>query len=145
MRTTPRSWPRWLNTAKRFAMSEISADKGYLAKRSLEMSRCYAVIPFKTNSLGEGPELWRRMYHCFQFNRTEFFAHYHKRSNVETAFSMIKTKFGAAVRARKRAAQINEVLCKVICHNLCILVQSIYELGIEPTFWANSLDALEVS
>ena len=48
---------------------------------------------------------------------------------------MIKAKFGASVRSKTRTAQINEVLCKVICHNLCVLVQSIYELGIEPTFW----------
>ena len=33
------------------------------------------------------------------------------------------------------AATVNEVLCKVICHNLCVLVQSIYELGIDPVFW----------
>jgi hypothetical protein len=32
-------------------------------------------------------------------------------------------------------AQINETLCKVLAHNLCCLIQSIYELGIEPTFW----------
>jgi len=31
--------------------------------------------------------------------------------------------------------QCNEVLCKVLCHNLCCLVASIYELGIEPMFW----------
>lgn len=30
---------------------------------------------------------------------------------------------------------VNEVLCKVLCHNLCVLVQSIYELGIETKFW----------
>ena len=30
---------------------------------------------------------------------------------------------------------MNEVLCKVLCHNFCVLVQSIYELGIEPEFW----------
>jgi hypothetical protein len=33
-----------------------------------------------------------------------------------------------------RAAQINEALGKVLAHNLCCLIQSIYELGIEPTF-----------
>jgi hypothetical protein len=32
-------------------------------------------------------------------------------------------------------AQVNEVLWKVLCHNICCLVQSIYELEIEPTFW----------
>ena len=33
---------------------------------------------------------------------------------------------------------MNEILCKVLAHNLCCLVQSIYELGIEPTFWTES-------
>ena len=33
-----------------------------------------------------------------------------------------------------RYGQINEALCKVLCHNICCLVQAIHELGIEPTF-----------
>jgi hypothetical protein len=28
----------------------------------------------------------------------------------------------------------NEVLCKVLCHNICCLLHAIYELGITPTF-----------
>jgi hypothetical protein len=32
------------------------------------------------------------------------------------------------------AAQVNELLCKFLCHNLCVLIQSFYELGIEPEF-----------
>ena len=49
---------------------------------------------------------------------------------------MIKGKFGGSVRSKSPIAQVNEVLCKVLCHNICVLIQSIYELGIEPTFWA---------
>jgi hypothetical protein len=30
------------------------------------------------------------MYHLYQFHRAEFLQHYHKRSNVESIFSMIK-------------------------------------------------------
>ena len=30
---------------------------------------------------------------------------------------------------------LNEALCKVLCHNICCLIQSIYELGIVATFW----------
>ena len=37
--------------------------------------------------------------------------------------------------SKSREAQINEALFKVLAHNLCVLIQSIYELGIEPTFW----------
>ena len=30
--------------------------------------------------------------------------------------------------------QINEALCKILCHNLCDLVRVIHELDVEPTF-----------
>ena len=29
----------------------------------------------------------------------------------------------------------NEVLCKVICHNVCCVIQEMHELGIDPMFW----------
>ena len=29
----------------------------------------------------------------------------------------------------------NEVYCKLLAHNVCCLIQSQCELGIEPTFW----------
>lgn len=61
---------------------------------------------------------------------------YHRRSNVETTFSMIKAKFGERLRSKTHTAQINEVLCKVLAHNLCCVIQSMYELGIEPDFRA---------
>jgi hypothetical protein len=32
-------------------------------------------------------------------------------------------------------AMTNEVLCKILCHNICCVIQAMYELGIEPTFW----------
>jgi transposase len=67
--------------------------------------------------------------------RREFTNHYHKRSNVETMFSMIKGKFGERLKSKTDKAQINELLCKVLCHNLCCVIQSIYELDIEAEFY----------
>jgi hypothetical protein len=47
---------------------------------------------------------------------------------------MIKAKFGERIRSKTSISQTNEVLCKVLCHNLCCLIQSMYELGVEPEF-----------
>ncbi len=63
-------------------------------------------------------------------------SHYHKRSNVESTFSMIKAKFGERLRSKTHTAQVNELLCKVLCHNLCCVIQSMYELGVDVDFWA---------
>ncbi len=63
-----------------------------------------------------------------------FGPHYHKRSSVESAFSMIKAKFGSAVRSKSDQGQVNEVLAKVLWHNICALIQAMHELGIEPGF-----------
>jgi hypothetical protein len=48
---------------------------------------------------------------------------------------MIKAKFGGYLRSKTFTAQANEALCKILCHNLCCLIQSAYELGTEATFW----------
>jgi hypothetical protein len=48
---------------------------------------------------------------------------------------MIKAKFGDSLRSKTDTAMINEALCEILCHNLCCLVQSAYELGVTATFW----------
>ena len=63
------------------------------------------------------------MYPLLPIHRDEFLAHYHKRSNVESTFSMIKAKFRDHVRSKTDVAMVNEVLCKIICHNICCLIQ----------------------
>jgi transposase len=126
-----------LATDRRFKMVEVSADKGYLSHANLaEIEGFGAVpyIPFKTNSQGQGSAAWRRMWGLFMYEQPKFLAHYHRRSNVESTFSMIKRKFDGAVRSKHYAAQVNEVLCKALCHNLAVVVHAMHELGIEPTF-----------
>jgi hypothetical protein len=43
---------------------------------------------------------------------------------------MIKGKFRGHVRSKTPVAMVNETLCKLICHNICVLVQETEELGI---------------
>jgi hypothetical protein len=125
-------------TAQRFKVEEVLADKGYLGVKNLEAIAkvgATAYIPFKSNSQGEGPELWRKMWHCYSFHREDFLRHYHQRSNVEGVFSAVKAKFGPAVRAIDLDAQVNETLLKVLCHNLSVLVRASHQLGLDAQFW----------
>lgn len=129
-------------------MAEVSADKAYLAVDNLRrvlLKGAIPYIPFKVNSVpGKNTTLWNRMLHFYLYHQEEFNAHYHKRSNVETTFSMIKAKFGERLRSKSETGQVNEALCKVLCHNLCCVIQSMYELGIEATFEAESSPASKV-
>ena len=130
-------------TARNFDVREVSGDKAYLAHdnlRAIEAIGAAPFIPFKWNSSGStGDDLWDRMYHYYSYNRAEFLAHYHKRSNVETTFSMIKAKFGASLRTKTASAQVNEALVKILCHNIVVLIHSMYTLGISPMFGGASV------
>jgi transposase len=131
-------------TARNFKMREVSADKGYdsFENRAHALTHgAAAYIPFrgtekKQPSYKNKGELWKRMYHFYAYNTERFMQSYHKRSNVETTFHMIKSKFGDSLRSKTKTAQINEALCKVLCHNICCLIQSMYELNLKPKFWA---------
>ena len=54
---------------------------------------------------------------------------------MESTFSMMKAKFGDSIRSKTDVAMVNESLCKILCHNICCLIQSTHELGIEAKFW----------
>lgn len=127
-------------TAKHFTLGDVTADKAYLSRSNLAAvveRGGTPYIPFKVNSAREGQRtsLWDVLYHHYMVHRELFLDHYHKRSLSETTFSMIKAKFGVAIRSKGEVAQVNELLAKILCHNVCCVVQSMYELGIEPDFW----------
>ena len=131
-------------TARMFRIDEVTADKAYSSRRNLRAVNRYggiAYIPFKDRTTGLGGHsrpydpLWHRLWAYYMYNRQSFLEHYHKRSLSETTFSMLKRKFGGNVRSKTAVAQENEVLCKVLCHNICVLIASTFELGLEPQFW----------
>jgi transposase len=136
---SPQFKPLVEKTAENFKILEVPADKAYLSHDNLELVEELggtAFVPFKSNSQqGEAGTLWEKMFHYFQFRREDFLKHYHQRSNAESTFSMVKAKFRDHVRSKTDRAMMNEVLCKFLCHNICVVHQSHIELGIEPIFW----------
>lgn len=127
-------------TPENFTIGQVSADKAYLSHANCDAVEKFGgtpFIPFKSNTvIPTGDGAWGRMYHLFAYEREAFLSNYHKRSNVETVFSMIKAKFGDAVLSKSDTGQMNEALCKVVAHNICCVIQAIHELGIEPAFRA---------
>ncbi len=111
---------------------------GYTSKANLEIvheARSFdPLIPFKKNASPATGGLWAKMYYFFQLQRDEFLKRYHLRSNVESTFSMIKRKFGDSVRSKTDVAMKNETLAKLVCHNICCVIQEMFENGVEPDF-----------
>lgn len=126
-------------TRERFDVTEVSADKAYLSYENLEAIEAAGAVPYiplKINSvMSTRSDAWERNRCRFYLQAAEWAPKYHRRSNVETTFQMIKAAFGGGVRSKLKVAQVNEVLCKVIAHNLCCLVHAIYEHGLQPDFW----------
>jgi transposase len=120
-------------------VQEVSADKAYLARYNLAAiaeGGAEPFIPFKTGSVGmESPSPhWRKMWCLFQLKADEFLRSYHRRSNVESAIGSIKARCGGLVRSKIAAAQCNEVLAKVLLHNLACVVHAIEKYGIGVAF-----------
>jgi len=127
-------------TAQNFTISEYSADKAYGSRDNfdaIDKAGGTGFIAFKGNATGGVGGMYEKMFHYFQFRREDFLTHYHKRSNVESTFSMVKRKFGDSIRSKTDVAMVNETLCKILCHNIVVLIHEMYELGIEPVFWTN--------
>lgn len=128
-------------TAENFVIGDVCSDKAYSSLANLRLvanKGGMPFIPFKVNAKAvhrSRDMLWTRLYHFYSYNQEWFKARYHKRSNVESTNWMIKEKFGDRLRSRTEVAQFNELLCKVLCHNICVTIQSMYEFGIKPTFW----------
>lgn len=93
-----------------------------------------AFITFRAGTTGRSGGLFAKAFHFISLNREEYLNHYHKRSNAESTFSTMKAKFGDYVRSKTDMAMKNEVLCKILTHNICCLISAIYVLGLQPVF-----------
>ena len=134
-------------TAENFGLRDVMADKAYSSRAAHNLVDDLGgtpFIPFKgaipamQGTLAmpiQAGGMWSKMYHLFAWERDTFLTRYHQRSNVECTFSMIKRKFGDSLRSKSDTGQLNEVLCKVVAHNICVLIACIHEIGLEmPQF-----------
>jgi transposase len=129
--------------AASFDVTRVVADKAYSSRANVDLVTSIGaepLIPFRSSArefakYSRTTPAWSRLWHLYNFKRDEFLAHYHARSNAESTFSAIKRVFGDTLRSKTRTAQVNELLFKVIAHNIVCLVHSMCELDVTlPAF-----------
>lgn len=129
-----------LETNRIYNIKEVSADKAYSSRENLKVVsevRGIPYIPFRKLTTGKRRGkylLWGRLYRYYIEHQEEFMQHYHKRSNSESTFHMLKRKFSSRLRSKNEIGQTNEILAKCLAHNICVLIQEMFELGIDINF-----------
>ena len=88
-----------------------------------------AYIPFKSNSTGKskGAPTWAKMFRMFTVHFKDYMKRYHRRSNVETVFHVLKTRFSQNLATKSLEANAIELKIKALCHNICVLIQEMHE------------------
>jgi transposase len=137
-------------TACNFNMSAVSGDSAYLSGENMRYVVAAGALPllrFKSNNVLDPykskSNIWENLLRLYKERHWVYMSHYNKRNNVEATFSMIKRKFGEHLLTTDHQAQISEALLKVLCHNICVLIQSFYELDVPITFPENSSVSLK--
>lgn len=128
-------------TARYFDISEVSADAGYLSGENMHAVLLTGAIPyiaFKSNCALDADyksTFWKDMLYLYKTRHPRFMNRYYLRNNVEATFASMKAKFDGRLRSKSTTGQFNEALCKALCHNICVLIHSMHELGIDPISW----------
>jgi len=127
-----------------FEVKQVVADKAYSSAENHNVVAelgGQAYIPFKSNATasvhGSKYRLWKKAFLYYSLHSEEFYEIYHKRSNIESTFAAVKRKFGETLKSKNPKAQENELLCKLVAYNITVLIQSMFELGVQPDFSAH--------
>ena len=99
-------------------------DKGYDSEDIHRLIRddlnAYSLIPVRTRKR-------KRIYGHYRRELVRSFdqSRYHQRNKVETVFSVLKRKFGEALKARKFQVQVKDLKIKLILYNISKLIRAI--------------------
>lgn len=117
-------------TRQNFIVEEVLADRVYNTannQRIIAEAGAQAYIPPKSTHTGRRGGIFKAKLIEWNENRERSLAHYGQRAQVETAFSMMKMKFGDSLRSKNELPMKNEALAKALCHNVYCLIKMMGE------------------
>jgi hypothetical protein len=120
-------------------MIEVYADRMYCTRKNYVYCKKLGgtfYSPFKINAIAykNDPIEWLEKFKLYDEKPDEFYAHYDGRSMAESAIFSIKAKLSQNIRSRNKIAQENEVLIKVLLHNIFLLSRLNHYLPLEIDF-----------
>jgi transposase len=124
-----------LKQCQRTRKSDIFVmDKGYDSEDIHRLIRdelqSYSIIPVKTRKRKKIMGYYRRELSRYFDTQT-----YNRRNLVETAFSVMKRKFGDCLKSRKYRNQVKEIKIKLILYNICKIPQSFFVFIVIEEFY----------
>lgn len=119
-----------------YSGGDMLGDSAYLARVNCDLAKELGFEPLfhpksNTTARAGGSSAWKAMVRLWRDDRETFKDHYRHRGNVESAFSTVKRLFGPCVHSRNPAAQDCEILLKVLCHNIVVLIGTVFEVGLD--------------
>lgn len=127
------------NMPNNFVVKEMMGDGAYYVGDFAEIVKARNIEPYfkppknASTKTQAGVEL-RKMVRKWKRFKDAWNPEYHKRSNIESSINSMKSKFLYYARSKKDIALKNEILCKVICHNLSVIIRGIYERNIDISY-----------
>ena len=101
----------------------LLADAGYDAEHNLALAHRQYAIPRVVVALNRGAYPTRLPHGRYRRALARRFprARYRHRAQIESVFSRFKRRLGGALTARRPAAQMRELMLRVLTHNLMLL------------------------
>jgi len=125
---------------KIFNIKEVYADSAYLSKENSKFCQSLEIKDYtkpKENTVVKGlrnSPFAKSVQRYYEDLELKEYRRYPLRANVECTFDMLKSLFSDTLRHKKWDARVNELLCRVICHNIRCLVLAYYHGHIEFPF-----------
>jgi hypothetical protein len=118
----------------------ICGDKNYMSKKHVEeaikmgVTRC-RFVPKRNYKAGDKKsEGWNENVAAYREGGGVSGEYFRERTQVESTFNMIKTRFTRELSAKLYVSLVNEALCLVICHNLRVLAEQSLLRETKPEF-----------
>ena len=122
-----------LRTGRRFVRQDrvatVSSNPLKDSVDNTEELRSAVQLVFEPTNVPGYAGLWDKLLILCKLNRHSLAAHFGRRNASDSVLRTIQGNFKGKVQSKTETAAKNEVLARIVCHNICCVRDAIIELG----------------